>query len=88
LRWGYLLAVFSFLALIVAFFLYGQQVRLPDEAGITLLYKAGFLFATPLVEAMGIDSLFVHIMLAGFFQVLISFCLGVVLGLVFHVVRR
>jgi hypothetical protein len=88
LRWGYLLACFSFLALIVAFFLYGQRVSLPAEPGISLLYKAGFIFATPLVESMGIDSLFVYIMIAGFFQVLIAFGLGVALGLVLHVTRQ
>ena len=88
LRWGYLLALFSLLAMIVAFFLYGRQVSLPSEAGIAMLTKAGFIFATPLVKAMQIDSLFIHIMLAGAFQAMISFGLGVALGLVLHVLRH
>ena len=47
-----------------------------------------FLFATPLVAALGLDSLFVLIILAGFFQVLVSFAIGVSAGLVYRVMRQ
>lgn len=50
LRWGCLLAVFSFLAMIVAFFLYGRNIALPEESGVALFYRAGFRFANPLVD--------------------------------------
>jgi len=88
LRWGYLLAMFSFLSMMVAFFLYGQNVMLPDQTSVSLFYRAGFFFATPLAAALGIESLFVLIMLAGFFQIVVSFTIGVTAGLLFRVVRE
>jgi len=88
LRWGYLLALFSFLSMIVAFFLYGQNMVLPDQTGISLFYRAGFFFATPLAAVLGIDSLFGLIMLAGFFQIIVSFVIGVSAGLFFRIVRQ
>ena len=88
LRWGYLLAVFSFFSMMVAFFLYGQNVILPGETGVSLFYRAGFFFATLMVVALGIDSLFVHIMLAGLFQIVVSFAIGISAGLLFRAVRQ
>lgn len=88
LRWGYFLAVFSFMAMIVGFFLYGQNVALPDQTGVNLLFRAGFYFATPLVAALGIESLFAHIMLAGMFQAAVSFTIGFSAGLLYRVVRQ
>jgi hypothetical protein len=88
LRWGYFLAVFSVFALIVGFFLYGRNLSLPVEPGIALFYRAGFFFANPLVAYFEIESLFVHLMLAGVFQVVVSFGLGCLAGFVYHLVRR
>lgn len=88
LRWGYLFGIFSFFALIVAFFLYGQNIALPDGSGVTLFYRAGFIFATPLVDFLQIESLFTYILLAGFFQVAVAFCLGVSAGFLYHLSRQ
>lgn len=88
LRWGYFLAVFSVFALIMGFFLYGRNLVLPEEPGMALFYRAGFVFATPLVTYLEIDSLFVHLMLAGVFQVAVSFGIGCTAGFVYHLVRR
>ncbi|GEM_PF-5558742 len=87
LRWGYLLAVFSFFAMMVAFFFYGGNVSLPEEAGVTLFYRLGFVIAEPLVQVFSIESLFAHIMLAGTLQVAASFCIGVSAGFVYHILR-
>ncbi len=88
LRWGYLFAVFSFLAVIVAFFLYGQNITLPEEPGVSLFYRAGFVIANPLVDFFQIESLFAHIMLAGCFQVVISFFIGATVGGLYHLMRQ
>jgi hypothetical protein len=88
LRWGYLCAIFSFLALLVAFFLYGGNVALPDEPGVTLFYRLGFVIAAPLVSFFSIESLFAQIMLAGMLQVATSFCIGVSAGVIYQVLRQ
>ena len=88
LRWGYFCAAFSLMAMIVAYFLYGRNVALPDQPGVALIYRAGFLFADPLVGALGIDSLFWHIMLAGFFQIAVSFGIGLSAAVVLRLARR
>ena len=80
LRWGYLLALFSFLSMIVAFFLYGQNMVLPDQTGISLFYRAGFFLATPLAAVLGIDSLFV--------QIIVYSAIGVSASLFSRVVRQ
>lgn len=88
LRWGYLCGIFSFFALIVAFFLYGRNIALPDGPGVTLFYRTGFFFATPLVDFFEIESLFTYMMLASFFQVAVSFCLGLSAGFLYHLSRQ
>ena len=80
LRWGYLLALFSFLSMMVSFFLYGQNVVLPDQTIVSLFYRAGFFFATPLVADQGIDSLFV--------QIIVYSAIGVSASLFSRVVRQ